>query len=67
MKFNNDNYANTEVELASQLLDKNPQDTLQIERIVYWAAYLGNFELAEKWANSEKTFDTIKEFKNASR
>lgn len=63
MNFNQDNYYRNELALAESILLKKPNDSTQISRAVYAAAWLGQFDLAETYASSEKDRFIIDKFK----
>ena len=53
-------YAKSELDLAEKLLEKNPDSIKYKERVSWWNAFLGNYEVAEKYAVTEKAQQFIK-------
>lgn len=62
MKFNTQKYAEAEIELSKQALEKDQSNIQQKERLVYWSAYLGDFKTANSFAETDKSKDIIKKF-----
>lgn len=63
MKFDQEQFYKTELELAEGILLKNPQDTSQLDRASYAAAFLGKFDLAEKYSTTEKSVAIIEKYR----
>lgn len=62
--FNTNKYSENEITLARQLLEKNPDDAVQKDRLSYWLGKKGDFEEAEKYAVSDKMKDLLRQWKN---
>lgn len=54
MKFNREEFAKNEIELAKRSLEVNPNNELQRDRIAFWAIKLNDRELAEEYGTSLK-------------
>lgn len=54
MRFNLTQYAQNEIKLGLQLLEMNPNDIKQKDRIAYWAIKTGDKKLAKKYSVSPK-------------
>lgn len=59
----NKKFAEREIKLAKRILETNPNDEIQKNRLSYWSAYLGDFKTAKDNSVSEKSEKIIEQWK----
>jgi hypothetical protein len=60
----NNRYAEREIVLAKSLLESNPSDQKQLDRLAFWLSYLGRYEEASEIQVSDKIGQIIDERRN---
>lgn len=53
-------YAQNEVKLASQCLEQSPEDATAKDRLAYWSAKLGNFDIEAGTEKGQAIVDELK-------
>ena len=64
MKFNREQFARNEIELALESLKVNPDNELQRDRVAFWAIKLNNLDLAREYGTSKKMKKIIEQWKS---
>lgn len=59
--FDKKKFGLREIELGKSILEKNPTDTVQRDRVSYWALQLGDIDTAIEYGTSEKMIGMLRE------